>query len=151
MPKKTVRLPDQFIFSTSYDVLYSDVNSAGHMGADRVLPIAMEAQLRFIKRLGYRDAMAFEDAGLIMAHSEIQYISEAGYGDKLSMHVGTQNFSGKSFDLVYRIDNETRENETARVVTTLLFFDYTDKRVINIPESFLSRIQGLVQEHVSDQ
>lgn len=143
MPKKTVQLPDAFIFSTNYDVLYSDVNSAGHVGADRILPIAMEAQLRFIKHLGYPDAMAFEDAGLIMAHSEVQYVSESNYGDKLEISLGTQNFTDKSFELVYRIYNNTRENETARVATTLLFFDYDKKGVISIPQSFLSRIQRL--------
>lgn len=111
------------------------------MGADRILPIAMEAQLRLIKHLGYTNAMAFEDAGLIMAHSEVQYVSESEYGDKLEVSVAAQNFTGKSFELVYRIDNKTRENQTARVATTLVFFDYHEKRVINVPQSFLCRIQ----------
>ena len=66
MTRKTITLPAQFIFSSEYRVLYSDVNSANHLGADRVLPIAMETQLRFINHLGYQDATAFEDAGLIM-------------------------------------------------------------------------------------
>lgn len=146
MSKKTIQLPDLLIFSTTYDVLYSDVNSAGHMGADRVLPIAMEAQLRFIKRLGYTDAMAFEDAGLIMAHSEVQYLSEAGHGDKLRIRLGTHNFTDKSFELIYCIDNQTRGCEMARVVTTLLFFDYAETKVIRVPQSFLDRVQRLVHE-----
>ena len=83
MTRKTITLPAQFIFSSEYRVLYSDVNSANHLGADRVLPIAMETQLQFINHLGYQDATAFEDAGLIMGYSEVQYLAEAKYGDEL--------------------------------------------------------------------
>lgn len=138
--RKNIELPQHFLFSTRYDVLYSDVNSANHLGADRVLPIAMEAQLRFIKHLGYTDAIAFEDAGLIMAFSEVQYISEAKYGDVLEIQLAARNFGRKSFEFVYRIENQSNGREMARVVTTLLFFDYTLGKVIEVPETFLQRI-----------
>jgi acyl-CoA thioesterase FadM len=127
-----------------YSVLYSDVNSANHLGADRVLPIVMEAQLRFIKYLGFADATAFEDAGMIMAHSEVQYLAEAGYADLLKIELAADNFTEKSFELIYRILNLSRGNEMARVVTTLLFFDYQEKRVIVVPEKFRERVSALV-------
>ena len=142
--RRTIELPDTFVFSTEYDVLYSDVNSANHLGADRVLPIAMECQLRFIKKLGYKDAVAFEDAGLIMAHAEIQFIAEAQYGDALRVELAPRNFGNKSFELVYRLTNLSRECEMARVCTTLLFFDYVSSSVIEVPERFLERIQTLI-------
>lgn len=145
MSRKFIALPSTFVFNTEYDVLYTDVNNANHLGADRVLPIAMEAQLRFIKYLGYDNAIAFEDAGLIMAHAETAYLSEADYADRLHIELGLGEFTGKSFDLVYRISNQTKQGiETARVATTLLFFDYSEKRVINVPEDFRTRVQKLV-------
>lgn len=146
MSRKTISLPENFIFSTEYDVLYSDVNSANHLGADRFLPIAMEAQLRFIKHLGYDNATAFEDAGLIMAHSEVQYLAEATYGDHLKIELAADNFLEKSFEFTYRIMNLSKNSEMARVVTTLLFFDYQQSRVITIPESFLERISKVKPE-----
>lgn len=139
--RKQIELPEAFLFSSEYDVLYSDVNSANHLGADRVLPIAMEAQLRFIKYLGYSNAMVFEDAGLIMAHSEVQYLAEAKHGNRLQVDVAARNFGSKSFELVYSIKNLTQENETARVVTTLLFFDYRAGKVIEVPPMFMQRIE----------
>ncbi len=139
MSRKSIALPQQFIFSTDYHVLYSDVNSANHLGADRVLPVAMEAQLRFIKSLGYPDAIVFEDAGLIMAYSEVQYLAEANYGDHLAIELAMDNIADKSFELVYRISNRSKQNEMARVRTTLLFFDYQSKQVINIPTSFMQK------------
>tara|TARA_R110001592_G_scaffold337300_1_gene623464 strand:+ start:57128 stop:57541 length:414 start_codon:yes stop_codon:yes gene_type:complete len=127
-----------------YSVLYSDVNSANHLGADRALPIAMETQLRFIKHLGFADATAFEDAGLIMAHSEVQYLAEAEYGDRLKIELAADNFQAKSFELIYRILNLSKANEMARVVTTLLFFDYQHKRVIAVPEKFIERVDEVL-------
>jgi acyl-CoA thioesterase FadM len=101
----------------------------------------MEAQLRFIKHLGFADATAFEDAGLIMAHSEIQYLAEAEYADRLNIELAADNFQQKSFEFIYRIMNLSKSNEMARVVTTLLFFDYQSKRVIPVPEKFVASIE----------
>ena len=136
MTRKSITLPDSFLFATEYDVLYTDVNSANHLGADRVLPIAMEAQLRFIKQLGYAEATAFEDAGLIMAHAEVQYLAEAEYGDRLRVELAVDNIETKSLELLYRITNLSSDSEMARVATTLLFFDYRAKRVVGIPDHF---------------
>ena len=136
MTKKTITLTAGFLYSMEYDVLYSDVNSADHMGADRVLPVAMEAQLRFLKQLGYTDASAFEDAGLIMAHSEVQYLAEAKYGDRLKIELAADNIQTRSFELAYRITNLTKDAEMARLVATLLFFDYKKKKVVVVPDAF---------------
>lgn len=146
MSKKSIILPQHFVFSIEYDVLYSDVNSANHLGADRVLPIAMEAQLRFIKHLGYGDATAFEDAGLIMAHSEVQYIAEAQYGERLKVELAADNFRHKSFELIYRVMNLSKDSEMARVATTLLFFDYQEKCVVEVPATFLERVRKIESE-----
>ena len=122
-------------------MLYSDVNSANHLGADRVLPIAMEAQLRFIKQLGYQDASAFEDAGLIMVHSEVQYVSEALYGDRLMVELAVANIQDKSFELAYRISHLQDRREMARVLTTILFYDYREKCATTVPEAFLRSVE----------
>lgn len=140
MARKTIDLPDTFCFATEYSVLYSDINAANHLGADRILPITLEAQLRYIKHLGYENAVAFEDAGLIMVHSEVAYKSETEYGDRLRIELATTNLSFKSFEFVYRISNLTKGIETARVRTDMLFFDYGTKKVIPIPDSFKIKV-----------
>lgn len=143
MANPSIALPGSFDFSIEYRVLYSDINPANHLGADRVLPIALEAQLQFIKHLGYEDAHAFEDAGLIMANAEILYLSEAFYGDQLLIEVAAANFTRKSFELIYRLSNLTRGQETARLRTTMLFYDYENRKVIPTPEGFMRKIERL--------
>src|SRR3989338_9285166 len=83
MTRRTIELPDTFHLHFDYRVVYSDINASSHLAADRIMPITIEAQFRFIKSLGYSDATVFEDAGLIMVHSETQYISESHHDDEL--------------------------------------------------------------------
>ncbi len=140
MSRKTIEIPERFLFTTEYVVLYSDVNVANHLAADRIPAIAIEAQLRFIIALGYEHATAFEEAGLIMAHSEISYLSETDYGDRLAIDVTACNFTDKSFDLLFRLRNLSKKTETARVRNTMLFFDYTSKSVCPVPENFKAKV-----------
>jgi len=144
MSRKIIELPSNFHFTTDYSVLYSDINAANHMGADRILPIALEAQLRFIKSLGYDDAIIFEDAGLIMVHSEIQYISETDYADQLTVDLAIANMKGKNLDFIYRVFNNTRQQETARLKVSMLFFDYDKKAVTTVPEGFKARLANIL-------
>ncbi|MEH6347243.1 MAG: thioesterase family protein [Bermanella sp.] len=143
MARRTIELPEKFHFTTQYTVLFSDINGANHMGADRVLPITSEAQLRFIKSLGYKNAVLFEDAGLIMVHSEVQYISETDYADELVIDLAVENMSEKSLDFVYRIFNKNKKIETARIKTSMLFFDYDEKKVVAVPQGFSDRFKGV--------
>lgn len=140
MPRKSIELPDRFPFTTDYTVLYSDVNVANHLAADRIPAIAIEAQLRFIIALGYEHATAFEEAGLIMAHSEISYLSETDYGDRLAIDVSAGNFTAKSFELFFRLRNVSKGIETARLKNTMLFFDYESKSVCPVPERFKAKV-----------
>tara|TARA_R110002110_G_scaffold415697_2_gene653850 strand:- start:16376 stop:16804 length:429 start_codon:yes stop_codon:yes gene_type:complete len=142
MPRKTLALPDRFIFTTHYDVLYTDVNSANHLGAERLLSIAMEAQLRFIRQLGHSEAIVFEEAGLIMAHAETAYLAEADYGDRLKVELGVSEIENKSFQFIYRISKDASGVEVARVATTLLFFDYQQHRVVPVPAAFRAQVQA---------
>ena len=143
MPRRTISLPEKFHFTTQYTVLFSDINGANHMGADRVLPITSEAQLRFIKSLGYKNAVLFEDAGLIMVHSEVQYISETDYADELTIDLAIENMAEKSLDFVYRIFNINKNKETARIKTSMLFFDYDEKKVVAVPKGFTDRFNAV--------
>ena len=143
MPQFLIELPNKFIFSSHYRVTYSDINASAHVGSDKILPIALECQFNFIKTLGYKDATVFEDAGLIMASSQIDYVSESFQGDELLTEVAALNFGAKSFDLVYRISQKNSGKEVARVKARMLCFDYTLRKVINVPQGFVDKVETL--------
>lgn len=141
MSRFLTELPEKFIYSKPYTVLFRDINATNHVGADRLLPMALEAQFGLIRSLGYKDAVVFEDAGLIMANSQTDYISETYYNDELRIDCGVDIISEKSFDIIYSIYNETRDRETARIKARMLFFDYNQGKVISVPDGFLERVR----------
>lgn len=136
MAKKTIQLPDHFAFSIDYQVVYSDLNVANHLAADRIQAIAIEAQFCFMKALGLDRALAPQTDGMITAYAEVAYLCESGHGDVLRVDV-TANVTGdKSVDFIYRLFNTTRQQEAARVINTNLFFHYPEQRVISVPDYF---------------
>ncbi|TNC79540.1 MAG: hypothetical protein C9356_18575 [Oleiphilus sp.] len=139
MPRYQVELPEEFDHFIDYRVVYSDINAANHLGADRVLPIALEAQFSFIRSLGYEDAVVFENAGLIMVSAQTDYLSEAYYGEALRVGLAINKASDKSIDLRYSLTKAGSDQEVARVQTRLLFFDYDVHQVSPIPQGFVER------------
>ena len=79
-----------------------------------------------------------------------QYLAEAKYGDELRIELAVDNLREKSFELVYRISNLSRDCEMARVVTTLLFFDYQRTCVVPVPEAFLERVGVVSRQAAGD-
>lgn len=144
MSRYLVELPDNFIYSINYKVLYSDINGANHVGSDRILPIALEAQLSLTKHLGYKEAIVFEDIGLIMVNSQIDFLSETHYDAELRVDVAVEFVSDKALDLIYRLWNTTKQCETARVKARMLFFDYQQEKTVRIPDKFKDGINGLL-------
>lgn len=145
MSRRTLELPDRFHLNFDYHVVYSDINASNHLAADRILAITIEAQFRFIKSLGYNDASVFEDAGLIMVHSETLYLSESHHEDVLSVSMAIAALEGKQIQLAFLIRNQVTGKETARLRSTLLFYDYGCKQVIPAPEKFkqnVNRVYG---------
>lgn len=145
MTRRTIELPDTFHLHFDYRVVYSDINASSHLAADRIMPITIEAQFRFIKSLGYSDATVFEDAGLIMVHSETQYISESHHDDELRVSMAIASLAGKQMEFAFLIKNRVTGKEVARLRSTLLFYDYESKKVIVAPEKFkekLNRVYG---------
>jgi len=140
MTRRTIEIPNAFQFETSYRVVYSDINAAKHLAADRLLPIALEAQFRFIKSLGYKDAIIFEDAGLIMVHSETEYKSESFHDDELKVEMSVESLDGKKMELIFLVSNTRTGLETARIRVSHLFFDYEAQKVSDAPQGFKDRL-----------
>ena len=48
----------------------------------------------------------------------------------------------KGFDLVYRMRDKATGREVARGKSGMLFFDYSQRKVMPVPEGFLQRVSG---------
>ena len=142
MPRVALIFPDKSHYSTDYQVVINDINRADHLGADRLFGIMIEAQLRFIKQLGYANAQTIDGVGYIMADSEVVYSSESKHGDLLRIDVAVANICDKSFELLYRFYNETRSCDAALLKAGMVCLDYESGQAVPVPESFRRRFEG---------
>ena len=108
MARTVIEFPERSHFSTDYTVLIGDINSADHLGADRLFSILIEAQMRFIAWLGYPNRHLIAGVGYIVADTEFVFRAESKHGDELSIDVAVANFTNKGFELLYRFYNKTQ-------------------------------------------
>ena len=135
MPRIKLQLPEEFVFSTEIPVRISDINYGGHLGNDSVLSIIHEARLQFLKHFGYSE-MDVEGAGIIMSDSVIVYKNEGFYGDLLTVEVTVGDFNNCGCDIFYRITNKKNQKEVVRAKTGIVFFDYKNRKISNVPDKF---------------
>ena len=138
MARPRVDLPEAFDYSTEASVRISNINYGMHLGADQVLPLALETQMRFLAHLGY-GMLDVAGGTIIMTDSVIVYKAQAAYGDRLRIELAVAGFTDYGFDFVYRMTNKDTGVEVARVKTGILFYDYDNLKRQPVPEAFRAR------------
>ncbi len=139
MARVKIELPNEFIFKTEIPIRIDDINYGGHLGNDAVLSITHEARLRFLKQHNFTD-LNIGGTGIIMVDAAVQYKGEGFYGDELIIEIGVMDFTKKGCDIVYRCTNKNTGTVIAIVKTGIVFYDYNRKKVVSVPERFISVI-----------
>jgi acyl-CoA thioester hydrolase len=142
MEKIKMEIPSQFIFNTVYNITISDINYGGHLGNEKVLSIAHEARIRFLKSLGYTE-FDIEGTGIIMINAVVEYKSEGFLGDEIRVDVGMDHFTSSGFDMFYKMLNQTTGKTLAIVKTGILCFDYEKRKIRKLPKAFVENIDNL--------
>ena len=139
MARVKIELPKEFIFKTEIPIRINDINYGGHLGNDAVLSIAHEARLRFLKQHNFTELNA-GGAGIIMVDGAIQYKTEGFYGDIIKVEIAVTDITAVGCDFVYRCTNKNTGTVIAIVKTGIVFYDYDIKKVVSVPERFISVI-----------
>ncbi len=147
MSRNRMILPATFPFRTEIPVRITDINYGKHLGNDKVLTLASEARVQFIRHLGFHE-WDIAGAGLIMADAAIEFRQEINYGDKLMVFVAASNIQRSGFDLFYKfMKDDGHDPACAAVVRTgMVCFDYVEKKVRRIPESFREKLSSFEVE-----
>lgn len=135
MARIILDLPEVFPFSTEIDIRIGDINAANHVGNEAIIQIIAEGRARFLRRYGYWE-LDVEGAGLIVADLAIVYKSEAFYGDNMIVEVGVRDFTKYGCDFIYRVTNKKTKKEIVRAKNGSVFFDYEQRKPVNVPEKF---------------
>lgn len=141
MDRIKIKLPDNFNFSTEIPIRITDLNYQGHLGNDAVLSIIHEARVSYLKNLGFVEVSP-DGKGIIMVDSVIEYKSEGFYGDILIAEVCVSDVDKLGCDFYYRLTNKNNNEEVALAKTGIIFYDYSTKKRMPVPEKFIRLING---------
>ncbi len=139
MARVKIELPKEFIFKTEIPICINDINYGGHLGNDAVLSIVHEARLRFLKQHNFTE-LNVGGTGIIMVDAAVQYKAEGLHGDIILVEIAVADITGVGCDFVYRCTIKNTGTVIAIVKTGIVFYDYDKKKVISMPERFISVI-----------
>jgi 4-hydroxybenzoyl-CoA thioesterase len=137
MARVVLQAPAVVHFQTNISIRISDINYGGHLGNDALLSLMQEARMLFFKHYGYTE-MNLAGVGIIMSDAAVVYKSEGFHGNELLIKISVYDFTPKSFDLFYQIENITTEKTLAWAKTGIVCFDYTERKTAYVPVEFKS-------------
>ncbi len=142
MPRIRVDEPEKYVFSTEIPVRISEINYGGHLGHDAILPLTHEARVRFLSELSYSE-MDFGGYGIVLAGAVIEYINETFYGDTVIIKIAISDFHKNGLDFVYQLENKEKNITIARVLTSIIFYDYENRKVVRTPDKVNKKLKSL--------
>lgn len=131
MPRVEVDLPESFFFSTELPIRVADLNYGNHLGNDRVLSLAQEVRVAWLRGHGLGE-LDVGGAGLILSDAAVVYRAEGRLGMVLQADLGLGEVRTRSVELVHRFTDLASGQEIARARTGVLCFDYAARRVVHL-------------------
>ncbi|WKK79442.1 thioesterase family protein [Marivirga arenosa] len=140
MSRIKIEEPDKYLFTAKITTRITDLNYGGHVGNDRIFAFMHDARVQFFKSLGYKSELDFDGLGNIQSDAAITYKAEIFAHEEISIEVGVKDINKYGCDFVYRFLKE--DGKVAAVGKTgIIFFDYEQRKIANMPESFLEKIK----------
>lgn len=125
------------IYTTNLQVRISDLNYGGHLGHDRLVTLAHEVRMEYLRKIS-RSEIDFlgTNKGLIATDVCAIYSAEGHYADELEVSTFFQA-KGLGFNFFYRfikkIDAQ-KSKELGLLRVGLLLYDYDLKKVLKNPK-----------------
>jgi acyl-CoA thioesterase FadM len=126
--------PQQVHFTTELDIRIGDINYGNHLSNDAVLRLAHEVRLRML-RAHHLSELDMGGCSLIMSDAAVVYKSEGFYGELLRAELSVVDFTTSGFNIYYRFLHDDGR-ELAIVKTGMVCFDYSSRKVRQVPDSF---------------
>jgi acyl-CoA thioesterase FadM len=137
MPRVELELPERFQFVTDIPLRITDINYGGHLGNDALLSLLHEARVQFLRQYRFTE-MNVDGRSIIMTDAVLVYRSEGFYGDVARIEIAVSNMGSHGCDIIYRVTNKETGKELARAKTGILFYDYAEKKILQVPKKFKS-------------
>ena len=147
MRNRNITIPSPFCFETALTVQVSDINYGGHVGNERYLLFAQETRMRFLSTIGCSE-VHFGPFGLVLTEAHVEYFHELFHGNTIRISLSIGTLSRASFDCFYLIKllKIEEEIEVATIKTSMVCFDYKERKVKSIPDELKKILEQCAQQ-----
>jgi acyl-CoA thioester hydrolase len=134
-----------FRFFQPIEVRYGDLDPQGHVNNARYLTYMEQGRVAYIRHLGLWPGGSFLDLGVILADIQVSFLAPILFGDPLRVGLAVTRLGNKSFDMEYRIEDESGARLFATGKSVQVTYNYGTNQTISIPESWRKVIQDFEQ------
>ena len=131
----------QHVYETAVEV--TDLNYGNHLGNDALVGIIHRARVHFLHWLGASENnLGDGKTGILLGDLIVNYKGESFLFDKLGVESSIGEVRSKGFRMFHRI-TAAQGKLIALAETGIIAFNYHERKVARIPESFVSKISDL--------
>ncbi|MBI1182831.1 thioesterase [bacterium] len=145
MPRIQINAPAFFQFKTQIQVRVTDLNYGNHLANDKVQAYLQQSRVEMLHQVGLSELNIGDNTSLIQGDAAIIYQSEGYLLNQIDIMLAVNDFGNSSFDVVYQLNNLSTSKPLALAKTRLVCFNYEERKVMPVPESFISAINSLAQ------
>ena len=139
MARIKVTIPQHKHLTATIPVRVTDLNYGNHLGNDALLSILHEARMQLLGHFGWSE-LQIGGASMIMADVAIEYKGEGFYGHVLTIDMAFDDINKYGFDITYHVTNQNGK-EVARAKTGMLCFNYTERKLMALPDEVKAKIE----------
>lgn len=122
-------------FKTPITIRYRDTDSMGHVSSPMYYDYLQTGYLEYMHKL--LELPKSEKLPHIMVKTSCEYISQARYGDEISVLSRVTKFGGKSFEMEHIMQLDADNNRVvAKGHSVHVMFDYEAQKTQAVPERF---------------
>lgn len=127
-------------FTTDIQMRFRDIDGMGHVNNAVYLSYTELARTQFYMQFAGKRTL--DEIDFILAHVDIDFESQAVWGDQVRVAVWPSKIGKSSFTLSYEITEKRSGRVLARAKSVLVSYDYEKKKSKPIPPDFRKLLQG---------
>ena len=139
MPAITLPNRKLFAFSSQVHIRWADIDALQHVNNAVYLSYFEQARIEYFREVVKWD---WDALGMILASNTIHYLAPLFPRDKASILMRTSRLGGKSFEMEYLVEKESKDGPTIITYASavLVAYDYRNDQTVAVPDAYKEAI-----------
>lgn len=136
--RSQINISNSFLFSREFTIKENQLDG-GILEHIELLKLLREARIQFLAKYGMREDNIQDGIGATIRDLQVEYVKPAFLNDHLKVNITLGTMYSKGCEIVYQVDNTTRNQITAKAKTSIVFLSLDKShQVVPVPEKFKS-------------